>query len=59
MWAGDKIYAIAAAKHQDLAWRQNVVGVFGEIEKHKFFVEFHVEGMRPDTYSIILDRDVF
>ena len=59
MRTANEIYAIAAAKHQDLAWRQNVVGVFGEIEKHKFFVEFHVEGMRPDTYSIILDRDVF
>ena len=49
MWTANEIYAIAAAKHQDLAWHQNMVGVFGEIEKQKFFVEFHVEGMRPDA----------
>ena len=49
MWTGDEIYVIAAAKHQDLAWRQNVVGVFGEIEKQNFLVEFHLEGMRPDA----------
>jgi hypothetical protein len=49
MWTADEIYAIAAAKHQDLAWRQHVVGVFGEIEKQNFLVEFHLESMRPDA----------
>ena len=47
MWTANEIYAIAAAKHQELAWRRDMVGVFGEIEKQKFFVECHVEGMRP------------
>ena len=49
MWTADGIYAIAAAKHQDLAWRQNMVGVIGEIEKQNFLVEFHLESMRPDA----------
>jgi len=49
MWTADGIYAIAAAKHQDLAWRQIVLGVFGEIENQIFLVEFHLEGMRPDA----------
>ena len=49
MWTADEMYAIAAVKHQDLAWRQNVVDVFGEIEKQNFLVEFHLEGMRPDA----------
>ena len=49
MWTAGGIYAMAAAKHQNLAWRQNVVGVFGEIEKQNFLVEVHLEGMRPDA----------
>ena len=49
MWTADEICAIAAAKHQDLAWRQNVAGVFGEIEKQNFLVKAHLEGMRPDA----------
>ena len=32
MWTANEIYAIVAAKQQDLAWRQNVVGVFGSIQ---------------------------
>ena len=49
MWTADEMYAIAAAKHQDLAWRQNEVCVFSEIEKQNFLVEVHLEGMRPDA----------
>ena len=49
MWTTGEIYATAAAKHQDLAWRQNVVCVFGEIKKQNFLIEFHLECMRPDA----------
>ena len=59
MWTTGEIYATAAAKHQDLARRQNEMCVFAEIENQNFLVEFHLEGMRPDAQSIILDRDVF
>ena len=49
MWTGDEIYVVVVAKHLDLTWRPHLVGVFGEIAKQKFLVEFHFESMRPDA----------
>ena len=54
MWTADEICAIAAAKHQDLAWRQNVVGVFGSIQHALVGMGYPVSAPR----SVIVDKVV-